>query len=73
MSRGQSAASRARRAESARLGAIALGALALGALALTAFASLPHVRHAPRSAHSSLPARLTIARLQYDGGGDWYA
>src|SRR4051812_18905878 len=33
---------------------------------LTAFASrVPHP--------APLTARLTIARLQYDGGGDWYA
>jgi hypothetical protein len=33
-------------------------------LALLALATL---------ASASTPARLTIARLQYDGGGDWYA
>jgi Domain of unknown function (DUF4159) len=51
---------------------IAVG-IAAGAILLTAFSS-PHI---PQSAlvtrHSSLTSRLTIARLQYDGGGDWYA
>ena len=41
-------------------------ALALGAVALVAALAVP------LSAAGRAP-RLTIARLQYDGGGDWYA
>ena len=33
---------------------------------------LPTLGAAPRRAPAE-PATLTIARLQYDGGGDWYA
>ncbi|HJQ19071.1 MAG TPA: DUF4159 domain-containing protein, partial [Gemmatimonadaceae bacterium] len=41
----------------------AFGSLALSAVLVSAFA-------APKGARED---RLTIARLQYDGGGDWYA
>ena len=47
---------------------LALGATLLGGGVVSAArASAP----APRTA--ALAPRLTIARLQYDGGGDWYA
>jgi Domain of unknown function (DUF4159) len=50
--------------------------VALGTLVLSAFAP-GNLHNAPRSTpnapRSTLPPHLTIARLQYDGGGDWYA
>jgi Domain of unknown function (DUF4159) len=57
------------------------GLAALCALTLSAFAPLtPHRSPAARSSSSATrhllsatTPRLTIARLQYDGGGDWYA
>ncbi len=42
------------------------------ALATPATAS-DSTHYAPRTTHRHLAPRLTIARLQYDGGGDWYA
>jgi hypothetical protein len=41
------------------------------ALLSTGFAATPSY-HSPTTSKQP-PARLTIARLQYDGGGDWYA
>src|SRR5688572_31064673 len=43
----------------------------LGAGAVFVAATLSLVAASPASSPQSL--RLTIARLQYDGGGDWYA
>src|SRR5438270_2764419 len=61
----------------ARKGVTALAMLAGSLVLLTGLSSrstlyaLRSTHSAPRSAlHAS---RLTIARLQYDGGGDWYA
>ena len=53
--------------------AAAVGAAVLGALLLHAPTATAHApsRAAP-DATARLP-RMTIARLQYDGGGDWYA
>jgi len=50
--------------------------VALGTLVLSAFApgSLHNApRPTPNAPRFTLPPHLTIARLQYDGGGDWYA
>src|SRR5690348_4518346 len=67
MLRRRRALSAGRRARRIGLG---IAAMWLGATAVTAFA--PRSAHnALRSAQSASP--LTIARLQYDGGGDWYA
>jgi len=50
--------------------------VALGTLVLSAFAP-GNLHNAPRPTPNAprftLPPHLTIARLQYDGGGDWYA
>jgi len=42
------------------------------AVALLSASHIPHSNSAVRSVEASA-IRLTIARLQYDGGGDWYA
>lgn len=54
--------------------------LVYAALAATALAAAPAVApavaptvHAPAAADHRGPGRLAIARLQYEGGGDWYA
>ena len=53
--------------------------LAVAGAALVIGASMPGIRHAsaaPATPPATPPAvapRLTIARLQYEGGGDWYA
>ena len=75
MNIGQSAVGRGQRVASARgrglASFVALGTLLFAAIAPSKAPSahnpLPSAIHAPPS------TRLTIARLQYDGGGDWYA
>jgi len=55
-------------------GALKFGIALMGALAVTAFAS--HAAGNPLLSaldRQAPPAKLTVARLQYDGGGDWYA
>ena len=46
-------------------------ALTIGTLAASPFHAEP--LHRPSDATSRGPGRLAIARLQYEGGGDWYA
>jgi uncharacterized protein DUF4159 len=50
--------------------AVAVLATFASFVAITAFA--PPASRRPLPAHR-LPPKLTVARLQYDGGGDWYA
>jgi hypothetical protein len=51
------------------------GLAVLGGLAAVALGTrvVSRAEAAPRVAAASAAPRLTIARLQYDGGGDWYA
>ncbi len=46
-----------------------LGTLALGVMSVTAAGSRAPIAGSP----VPTAMRLTVARLQYDGGGDWYA
>ena len=73
MVRGHGAQGTRHRAER---GALKFGTGLITALAVMAFA-LPSARNPLPSALNPVrelpPAKLTVARLQYDGGGDWYA
>ena len=53
------------------IGGLLLGLAALGAVAAPSAAS-PDA-HGPVLRPPTVLPRMTIARLQYDGGGDWYA
>jgi hypothetical protein len=66
----RSDAMRQRRLAAALLALVAIGSVGASALAVP----LPASPRPPSEGTRPLPApRLTIARLQYDGGGDWYA
>ncbi len=52
-----------------RNGWCVLGTLALGVMSVTAAGSRTPIAGSP----VPTAMRLTVARLQYDGGGDWYA
>ena len=58
-----------RGAWSVERGARRIGGMMLAGMLLSAFAP----RSTPNAPRSAPTARMTIARLQYDGGGDWYA
>ena len=53
---------------------VSLAATAVAALPFSAESRAAEARYDSRAAtHVAGPGRLAIARLQYDGGGDWYA
>ena len=47
--------------------------MTVGRIARALFASLAVLATTAAAPRNPAPPRLTVARLQYDGGGDWYA